>query len=161
MRRHQTQRGDCGAGGGCGLRASVPGPLRQHPRELRAEPGQHRPPQPRWFAKPNTARCVTTSASPHGDTPGPPANGVPPHPVSLLFGEEHVTPCPSWSSPAQAVCLQAQGSLGSCRAVVASTALVAPVRVTRGAALTSHPSQSQPYSMIAGLGAISQGGFKP
>lgn len=33
MHRHQKQRGDCGAGGGRGLRASVPGPGRQHPRE--------------------------------------------------------------------------------------------------------------------------------
>lgn len=39
IRRHKKQRGDCGAGGGCGLRASVPGRRRQHPRELRAEPG--------------------------------------------------------------------------------------------------------------------------
>lgn len=41
------------------------------------------------------------------------ASAVPPHPVSLLFGKEHVTPCPSRSCPAKAVCLQAQGIMDS------------------------------------------------
>lgn len=151
MRRHQEQRGDCGAGGGCGLRASVPGPRRQHPRD----PGSACP-QPRWFAKPNTARCGTSSTSSHGDLPGPPGNGLSCPTSSCLpafwRGARHTLPFLVFPSlgclPSNA---GAYSNLGSCRAVVASTALVAPVRVTRGVALTSHPSHSQPYSMIAEL----------
>lgn len=161
MRRHQKQRGDCGAGGGCGLGASVPGPRRQHPRELRAELG---PALPRWFAKPNTARCVSSSTSPMGTCQGhqQTASAVPISSCLPAFwrGACHTLPFLVFPSPG---CLSsstgAYGSLSSCRAV-ASMALMALVRVTRGAALTSHPSQPQPYSMIAELGAVSQGGFK-
>lgn len=161
MCRHQKQRGDCGAGGDCGLRASVPGHRWQHPGEP-ALPAHG----PAGFANPNTARCVTSSTSSHGDLPGPPANGLC-CPTSFCLsgfwqGASHtllflVFPSPGWL-PSSA---GAYRSLGSCRAVVASTALVAPVRVTRGSALTFHPSHPKQYSMIAELGTISQGGFKP
>lgn len=119
---------------------------------------------PGRFAKPNTARCVTNSTSPPGDMPGTPANGLCCPTSSCLpafwRGACHTLPFLVFPSSG---CLPSSTGEILARVVLLWPARPSWLQSGSPEVLLSPPTHLSPSLIpwIAGLGAISQDGFKP